>query len=149
MWRACVAALLCAAASAPAQTVYKQVDDTGHVTYSDRPDMTPSPLPRTEVVSALDVARALAANIPISSRGAAMVDASEAARRLRRAQRERELGAEPLPGEQAPGVDARAVNDRYRQRQEELRRAVEQAQRRSDAADRSLRAHGVRGPAPA
>lgn len=141
MWRACVAALLCAAAGAPAQTVHKQVDDTGHVTYTDRPDLTPSPspLPRMTVVSALDVARALAANMPISSRGAAMVDASEAARRLRRAQRERELGAEPLPGEQAPGVDVHAVNDRYRQRQERLRRAVEQAQRRSSQLRAPLR----------
>jgi hypothetical protein len=121
--------------------VHKQVDDTGHVTYTDRPDLTPSPspLPRMTVVSALDVARALAANMPISSRGAAMVDASEAARRLRRAQRERELGAEPLPGEQAPGVDVHAVNDRYRQRQERLRRAVEQAQRRSSQLRAPLR----------
>lgn len=141
MWKACIAALLCAAAGAPAQTVHKQVDDTGHVTYSDRPDMTPPtlPLPRMTAVSALDVARALAANIPISSRGAARVDASEAARRLRRAQRERELGAEPLPGEQAPGADARAVNDRYRQRQEKLRHAVEQAQRRSSQLRAPLR----------
>ncbi len=133
MWRACIAALLYAAAGAPAQTVYKQVDDTGHVTYTDRPAMTPSPspLPRVKVVSALDVAHALAAKIPMSSRGAAMVDASEAARRLQRAQRERELGAEPLPGEQAHGTDASTGNPRYRQRQEKLRRAVEQAQRRS------------------
>jgi hypothetical protein len=139
VWRICAAALLCAAAGAPAQTIYKQVDAAGHVTYTDRPDTTPSPRPAT--VPALDVANALASNTAMSSRHAATIDANEAARRLRQAQLEREQGAERLPGEQAHDTDASVVNQRYWQRQEELRRVVVQAQRRLDETGRSLRAH--------
>jgi len=140
-WRICAAVFLCAAAGVPAQTVYKQVDDAGRVTYTDRPDMTLTPSPPTATVSALDVASALATNTPISSRGAALIDANEAARRLGQAELERKQGAERLPGEQAQGADANAANHRYSQRQEDLRRVVEQAQRRSSEADRLLRAH--------
>jgi hypothetical protein len=89
----------------------------------------------------LDVANALASNTAMSSRHAATIDANEAARRLRQAQLEREQGAERLPGEQAYGTDASVVNQRYWQRQEELRRVVVQAQRRLDETGRSLRAH--------
>lgn len=139
MWLFCAMALLHAAAGAPAQTVYRQVDAAGRITYTDRPDATPPP--RAVTVPALDVASALAGNSPMSSRHAALIDANEAARRLRQAQREREQGAERLPGEQARGADASAANHRYAQRQEQLLREVEQAQRRLSETSRSLRAY--------
>ena len=100
--------------------------------------MTPSP--PTATVPALDVVNALASNAAMSSRGAAIINSNEAVRRLRQAEREREQGAERLPGEQAHGADVNEMNRRYWQRQDELRRAVEQAQRRSDKAHRALRA---------
>jgi len=106
----CAAAFVCAAAGASAQTV-----------------------------SALDVASALAHGSVISSRSAAMVDASEAARRLGQARLEREQGAQALPGEQAQGTNAGVVNHRYWQRQEKLRRMVEQALRRSNETHPSKR----------
>jgi hypothetical protein len=134
VWSLCAAALLCAAAGTAAQTVHKQLDAAGRITYTDRPDVTPSP--RAETVRAMDVANALASNTAMSSRGAARVDANEATRRLRQAQLKREQGADPLPGEQVPGIAVRVVNDRYWQRQEALRRAVEQAQRRADKTGR-------------
>ena len=128
-WRICAAAFLCAAASGvPAQTVYKQVDAAGRITFADQPDMTPSP--RTATISASDVENALASNSAISSRRAAIIDANEASRRLGQAQLEREQGAGPLPGEQAQGSDASVMNHRYWRRQEKLRQAVEQAKRR-------------------
>ena len=75
----------------------------------------------------------------MSSRGAAIIDANEAMRRLGQAELERKQGAERLPGEQASGTDTSVADDRYRQRQDELRRAVIYAQRRSDKTDRALR----------
>src|SRR6185436_4805991 len=74
---------------------------------------------------------------PISPERAAAVDANEAAFRLRRTQRARELGAQPLPGERSPGADG-TLHLRYWQRQEKLRKAVEEAQRRSNEAQRRL-----------
>ena len=139
VWSTCAVAVFCAAAGVSAQTIYKQVSATGHITYTDRPD--PAPSPRPEPAPALDVANALASNTAMSSRHAATVDANEAARRLRQAQLEREHGAERLPGEQAHSTDASVVNQRYWLRQEELRRVVVQAQRRLDETGRSLRAH--------
>ena len=136
--RICTAALLCSAAGVSAQTVYKQSNAEGRITYTDRPDMTPSP--PTATVPALDVVNALASNSAMSSRGAAIINSNEAARRLRQAERERGQGAERLPGEQAHGADVNEMNWRYWQRQDELRRAVEQAQRRSDKAHHALRA---------
>ena len=138
VWRICAAAFLCAAAGVSAQTVYKQADAAGHITYTDRRDTAPSP--PTAEVPALDVANALASASVMSSRGAAIVNSNEAARRLRQAEREREQGAQRLPGEQAHGADVNEMNRRYWQRQDELRRAVEQAQRRSDETGRVLRA---------
>jgi len=135
----CAAALLCAAAGAPAQTIYRQVDAAGRITYTDRPGTAPSP--RTATDPALDVAIALAGGAAMSSRRAAIIDANEAARRLRQARLERAQGANRLPGEEARGADAGAANDRYRQRQDALRRAVELARHRSSEASRSLRAH--------
>ncbi len=82
------------------------VDAAERIAYQDRPD------PR------------------MSARRAAAVDINEAAGRLARARNQREQGVPPLPGESAPGADASAVNYRYWQRQEKLRRMVEDAQRR-------------------
>ncbi len=101
----CAVAFVCAAAGASAQTV-----------------------------SSLDVASALASNSAISSRSAAMVDAREAVRRLEQARLEREQGAQALPRERTRGANSRALNHRYWQRQEKLRRMVEQALHRSNEA---------------
>ena len=127
-WSICAAALLCATAGASAQAIYKRVDAAGRITYTDRSDTTPSP--ESTTVSALAVTNALASNSAISSRGAAMVDANEATRRLGRAQLERELGVDPLPGEQAQGIEKNVANHRYWRRQEKLQQVLDQARHR-------------------
>ena len=116
--RICAAALLSAAAGVSAQTVHKQVDPAGRITYSDQSDAAPSPRKARPAYSVM------------SARHAATVDANEAARRLAQARLKREQGAQPLPGELARGADADVVNHRYWQRQEKLRTVVEQAQLR-------------------
>jgi uncharacterized protein DUF4124 len=136
-WSLCVAGFLCAATGASAQAIFRQVDAEGRITYTDRPDTTP--LIQTAADPALEVANALASNSAISSRRAAMVDANEAARRLRQTEFERRQGVERLPGEQARGISADAANERYRRRQEELLRMVEQAQLRLSEVHWSLR----------
>lgn len=112
---ACALALVCAAVSASAQEVFKQVDEEGHTTFSDKPP------PRKSVV--------------LPRRGG-KVDVSEAARRLEMAQLARKQGVEPKSGEFKQISGVRTVNYRYWQRQEKLRVAVEQAQRRSHATQR-------------
>jgi hypothetical protein len=134
----CAAALLCAAAGVPAEPSYKQIDAAGRITVSNRTDMTY--LPPTAVVPARDVASALAGSTAMSTRRAAIVDANEAARRLAQAKREQEQGAERLPGEEDRATDEDGVNPKYQRRQDQLRRGVEQAQRRSSEADRKLHA---------
>lgn len=124
----CAAALLCAASPASAQAVYKEVDAEGRSTFSDRLDALPSS--RTGNVPASDVASALARNVAMSSRRAAMINAREAQRRLTQALLQRAQGTRALPGEQAHGSTPGAVNHRYWRRQEQLMHAVEQAQRR-------------------
>jgi len=106
---ACALALLCAAGSACAQEIFKQVDADGSTTFSDQPPRKPVILPR---------------------RGG-KVDVSEAARRLEQARLARKKGFEPGPGEFTKVGDMRTVNYRYWKRQEKLRVAVEVAQRRS------------------
>ena len=66
------------------------------------------------------------------------MDVGEAARRLERAQLERQQGLEPQPGEFVLVGGVQTVNYRYWKRQEKLRVAVEQAQRRSQATHRVL-----------
>ena len=132
--RICATVFLCIAAGVPAQTIHKQIDAAGRITYSDQPETTPS-LP---TVPGLEVANALASNSAMSSRRAATIDANEAKRRLEQVELERNQGADRLVGEQAHGADANAANQRYRQRQDDLRRAVEHAQRRSDKTGRAL-----------
>jgi hypothetical protein len=114
----CAAALVCAAAGVSAQTVHKQVDAAGRITYSNQSDTAPSPRKARPTYSVM------------SARHAATIDANEAARRLAQAKLQREQGAQPLPSELARGTDANVVNHRYWQRQEKLRQVVEQAQLR-------------------
>lgn len=92
-----------------AQEIHKEVDDDGRITYTDVPRARPAALPR---------------------RGA-KVEANEAARRLTRALHERDLGAEPHPGELSKGKGAATPNYRYWRRQERNRLVVELAQRRA------------------
>jgi hypothetical protein len=131
-WKICAAALLCVPAGASAQPVYKQFDTAGHTTYGDRPD----PAASTATIPALDVARALARSTAMSSRGAAIIDANEAARRLNQA--EHAQCPERLPDEQARSADVIAAKEV--RCQAKLRRAIEQAQRRVDNTNRLLRA---------
>ncbi len=133
-WKICAAALLCVPAGAAAQLVYKQFDAAGHITYGDRPD----PAASTATTPTLDVAHALARSTAMSSRGAAIIDANEAVRRLRQA--EHAQCPERIPDEQARSADALAAKDRYANCQARLRRAIEQAQLRVDKTNRLLRA---------
>src|SRR5512143_3274688 len=130
VWRVGAVALALAAAPVSAQTIYRNVDASGNIAYSDRFDSTPSPQPMAAPDP--DVTQSPAGIAGISSRRtAALVDAKEAARRLRQAQLNRKQGLEPMPGERGQGTGADAVNYRYWYRQEMLRRAVENAQRRT------------------
>jgi hypothetical protein len=133
-WKICLAVFLCAATEVFAQPVYKHVDTAGRTIYADQPDAVPPH--RTTSISALDVSNALASNTAISSRTSATIDGNEAARRLEKALLERTQGAEPLPGEQDRSAGTGVVKHRYWQRQEKLRRMVEEAQRRSHRAQR-------------
>lgn len=134
----CAAALLCAAAGVSAQTVYRQADPAGSITYSDQPG--PALAPPAATGSAADVAIALASKTAISSRRGALIDAKEAARRLGQAERERKQGAERLPFDRARATDASAESPRYLRRQAKLRRMHEQAQRRASELGRKFRA---------
>ena len=104
-----IAALACMTSGASAQTIYKEVDDAGHIRFSDQPPVKAALVPRR----------------------AGSVEVNEAARRLKQAQRDRILGAQPAPGEMNSAPGMRTANYRYWRRQEKLRLAVEQAQRRS------------------
>ena len=131
----CAPALLCAAADVYAQAIYRNVDATGNIAYSNRADALPSP--RVEAVPDPDAPKAPARISGISSRrAAALVDANEAARSLRQAQMKRRQGMEPMPGERVRGSGASTLNHRYWRRQEKLRQAVENAQRRLSQASR-------------
>jgi hypothetical protein len=119
------AAILCVTVSAAAQEIHKLVDTTGNVTFTDQPGLSPELQPAPDAETSRQPKRIAGISSP---RAAAAVDAKESARRLRQAQSKRFEGIEPLPGEQTSGVP----NNRYWQRQEKLRRAVEQAQQRSN-----------------
>jgi len=89
----------------------------------------PDPAPPQAVVPEQreEVAVPRAVRPRIASKRAAEINAREAGRRLEQAQLKRIQGAEPLPGEVNGGS---VPNYRYWKRQEQLRVAVEQAQRR-------------------
>jgi hypothetical protein len=102
-------ALACVTSGVSAQSIYKQVDDTGHVMFGDQPP----------------------ARLAVTPRRGGRVEVNEAARRLEQAQLARKLGAQPAPGELSNTPGVRTANYRYWRRQERLRLAVELAQRRS------------------
>ena len=118
-WKICAMALLGVAPGVAAQLVYKEFDAAGRVMYGDRPDPAALSSPAA-VKPALDVVSALAASTAMSSRAAALIDANEAARRLKQAEQEREQGAERLPDEQVRGANAIVMSQRYWRRQDEL-----------------------------
>jgi len=127
----CALALLCAATGAPAQTIYKQVDLAGKVTFTDRPDIN---LPAQAMTSA---ARGMTSPPParvglMTARRSASIDVNEAGLRLAQAQLKRSGGAELLPGDWTHGASDGVPNQRYWQRQDRLRVQVEQAQQRSN-----------------
>jgi hypothetical protein len=130
VWRICAAAFLCAAAGVSSQTIYKQVDAAGRITFTDRPDTTPSPSPRTASAAALDVAKALASDTAMTSLYAATIDFNEAVRRLRRARQSRQEGVERRPGEWTDSAGT-TVDQRYQRRQQKLEREVVAAELRS------------------
>jgi hypothetical protein len=124
----CAAALLCVAASAPAQSIYRQMDENGHVTLSDRPIADAEP-------AAAEAAAGAAPAPPKSalpSRNSAGVNLKEAQRRLEQAQLKRRQGLRPMTGEQTQETGKVALTQRYWRRQEKLRLQVEQAQRRAN-----------------
>lgn len=145
VWRICATALLGAAASASAQTIYRQVDDAGRSTFTDRPPSGSAivayaiSLPDARLGSASrplvgigarpDVARALRSHSAMTSMYAATVDLNEATRRLRQARQSLQEEMEPRPGEWADS--AYQLNARYQRRQQKLKREVVAAERRS------------------
>src|SRR5687768_17436756 len=110
-------ALLCVAMGAPAQTIYKQVDASGRVTFTDRPDASlpaqsmASPMSMTSPV--LESPKPVARASLLTPWHSASIDAREAARRLAQAELMRREGADPLPGEQTRGDAGLAPNARY------------------------------------
>ena len=140
VWWICAAALLCAPAGVPAQTVHNQADAAGRITYADRPDTSPSPLPGTAAGPASHVAIVPASNSAVTSQRAAIIEANEAARSPGQAEQVRRQGAVRLPVEQARGTGAGEANPRHARRQEKLRRMHEQAQRGASEVDGLLRA---------
>ena len=132
--------------SAPAQTIYKQVDAAGRVTFTDRPDpglpaqAMAGPVVMTSAVP--ESPKPAVRSGLLTPQRSASINASEAARRLAQAQLMRSLGADPLPGEQTRGDAALAPYQRYSQRQDKLRVLVEKAQQRSDETRLALRARG-------
>ena len=95
----CAVALFCVAGSVSAQAVHSRIDADGRTTYSDRADATPSP---RAAAPALEAADAPARRPRISVRQTAVIEANEAARRLKQARLTRNRGAEPLPAEREP-----------------------------------------------
>lgn len=128
-------ALLLAAASAAAQTIHTTVGPDGHRTFSDLAGTAPV----SEQAPAVEPSRAPAGTMANGSRRAAVVNASEARRRLDQARVKRMQGAQPLPGELAVDQGAGVALDRYWRRQEKLRLAEEKAQRRSNETSEQLR----------
>jgi hypothetical protein len=125
----CGFALLCAAAGAPAQTIYKQVDGAGRVTFTDRPDSSLLAQPMTS--ASLEAAKAPAEVILMTAQRSATINAKEAGRRLAQAQQMRSAGADLLRSDWIHGASAGVPSQRYWQRQEKLRVLVEQAQQRA------------------
>ena len=124
-------ALALCAVSASAQMIHTSVSLDGHKTFSDRAATTPEPVP--EAVAA---PRTPAGTMARGSRGALLVNANEAGRRLAQAQRKRSNGMALEPGESDRIAGGILVNARYWIRQQGLDLEVEQAQRRSNETQR-------------
>jgi hypothetical protein len=126
-----LAALLAlCAASASAQTMYTTVSPDGHKTFSDRADPTPEPV--AEAAPAKAIWRTPTGTMAKGSRGAALVNASEAERRLLQTRKTRSKGMALLPGESDMVPGGTLVNARYWNRQERLELDVERAQSRAN-----------------
>jgi len=136
-WGICAVVLAGIATGAQAQTVFKQVDIAGRITYTDTPESTAGAQEADSPELAAPKPRHRIVNIS-PRRVTVAVDAKEAARRLGKAQQQRKLGAQPMAGEQTEVSGASALNYRYWRRQEKLRIQVEQAQRRSNETSRLL-----------
>ena len=132
----CAAAFFCLAGGVSAQAAASEVDANGRNPYSDRVGATPLPVVQSDLQVAVVPARAPR----ISPQRTAVIEANEAARRLKQARLTRDKGAEPLPAERMRGAGADAVNYRYWRRQERLRHEVEQALRRSNSTNHALQA---------
>jgi hypothetical protein len=135
-------ALLSIPAGAYAQVV-NQVDDAGHATTTNRPEPA---LPQETVPDQpgeVSVPRTVRPRIP--SKLAAEINAREAQRRLEQAQLKRKQGLEPLPGERTQVNGTTMVSYGYWRRQEQLRLAVEKAQRRWN---QTHRAYAVQAQPP-
>jgi hypothetical protein len=147
------AGLLSASADGWAQTIYRQVDAAGHISFTDRREPAPadssifSPKEQQDEKSGSasrsgvrhDVASALALNSAMTSGFAADVDFKEATRRLRQARQDRRDGKKALYGEQVERNDSNGQYVRYRKRQQGLERDVVLATRR---VEETLRARG-------
>jgi hypothetical protein len=140
IWKFCAAAILCGSEGGSAQTIYRQLDSTGVITFTDRPAAdrvvesyvkSSIALPRAVNGNRSDVADALARNTAMSSTYAATIDFNEAKRRLMRARENRQEGMELRSGELADSSSTGAMHKRYQNRQERLRREVVAAERRS------------------
>jgi uncharacterized protein YdiU (UPF0061 family) len=142
----CAAAILCCGEGALAQTIYKQMDATGHTTFTDRPaaDSMLAPYattssqerssvspPRIARGTRSDLTEALFSNPAMTPMHAATVDYNEATRRLTQARQSRQEGIAPRPGERADNAGASAMNTRYQRRQQRLQRDVVAAELRS------------------
>ncbi len=126
-WKLCAAAVLCAAVGVSAQTVHRQTDGDGRITYTDRLEAK-SP-PQAGGAAQSDVAGALARQSPMTSKAAATIDFNEANRRLLRAKQSRLEALAPRPGEHA---SVSLLNERYLRDLPRLNREVAAAQRRSN-----------------
>jgi hypothetical protein len=141
-WKICAAAMLCVAAGASAQSVHREVDIDGRITFTDRTETMA--LPQATMAQGADVASVLAGRSPMTSMEAANVDFKEATRRLVRARQSREEGMGPRPGESADSAAIRKMNENYLQDRQRLDREVAAAQRRSNktSLDRSALLRG-------
>jgi|GEM_PF-1473401 len=128
VWGIFAPALLVAATGALAQSVHQEVDAEGRVTYTDRPRAIPSQ--SVAPTPGMDVDYALARALPMSTRHATTVDAQEASRWLRQTQKAQEQGVQRRPGEKIVKVGTTITDECYQRRQDNLRLAVERAQRR-------------------
>ncbi len=111
---------------------YKQTDAGRRFSYGDGTDgATTAPPPQAVERASSDVVSALARNTAMSSRRVAIIDASEAMRRLVQAREERARGVALLPGEdRSVAASPGAVIGRYQMRQNLLEGRVQSAQLR-------------------